>query len=196
MNSERSKQSSIIFVKIKTKSFFWVCIRSFTKKTKIKLSVPKKSSQNLQHQPWILSTNLSLIWSLKTSFFPLRLPSIRDPLQSSLAPNHTCPLNGKIPLSCLTLEKYLAWIKSVKVKRISIQKNHKYRKLSELMKNARKEAEVETKKSPKTDKIPKVNLESKKIMNSIVKPSYVRCMKRVNAGKILLIAILLMASSS
>jgi hypothetical protein len=64
------------------------------------------------------------------------------------------------------------------------------------MKNARKEAEVETKKSPKTDKIPKVNLESKKIMNSIVKPSYVRCMKRVNAGKILLIAILLMASSS
>jgi hypothetical protein len=64
------------------------------------------------------------------------------------------------------------------------------------MKNARKEAEAETKKSPKIDKILKVNLQSKKIINSIVKPSYVRCMKRVNVGKILLIAILPMASSS
>ena len=48
------------------------------------------------------------------------------------------------------------------------------------MSHARKEAEVDRKKSPKTDKIPKVNLERKSNMNFIVKPGYVRCMKKAN----------------
>ena len=64
------------------------------------------------------------------------------------------------------------------------------------MNHARKEAEVEIKKSPKTDKIPKVYLERKNSTNFIAKPGYVRFMKRANVERILLIVILPMVFSS
>ncbi len=66
-------------------------------------------------------------------------------------------------------------------------------KLQKIINCARKEAEVETIRSPKTEKTPKINLENKNITTFIVKLSYAHFMIKDNAKSTLLNATLHMA---
>ena len=59
-------------------------------------------------------------------------------------------------------------------------------KLQKIINCARKEAEVETIRSPKTEKTLKINLENKNITIFIAKPSYVHFMIKDNAKNTLL----------
>ena len=169
------------------KKEFLTCNPSSTKKTPIKSSLPKNPSQSLCLHPLTLFISLSPIWNPLISPFQFKLlPLFKrlHPFQFPLSPASL--LNAKVLLSYPTLEKHFLTTELLRIAWMQTLKLSWPPKLQKIINCARKEAEVEKIRSPKTEKTLKINLGNKNITTFIAKPSYAHFMIKDNAKSTLL----------